>query len=451
MVNYLARVIFNNVTKMFEETKAVDDINIDVADGEFLVLVGPSGCGKTTTLRMLAGLEEITEGDIVIGDKRVNNVPPSERDIAMVFQSYALYPHLTIYDNLAYGLRARTISRFSSIFITITSIITYLLVALLFLVADAIGSRLGLFTQGLGFVSALASLFILLMLFPDIRISVRAMNIDFFAVFLPFIHDYKRKEANIKEQVTTVSEMLEIEDHIWKKPKQLSGGQRQRVALGRAIIRRPKVFLMDEPLSNLDAKLRASTRAELARLQRKLGITTIYVTHDQIEAMTLGHRIAIMSKGKVMQIGTPEEVYVRPQNRTVAGFIGSPAMNFVEGKIQQNGSNLIFSSEFFDYKIPDTISSALNEYQNQEVVLGIRPEHIEIIDIYSELETVTAKVGVLEPIGSETYIFADLTSEKSLIVKSEGISKIAFESEIYLKFRPENLHIFSKETEERIN
>ncbi len=447
----MARVLFNNVTKKFDETVAVDNINIDVEDGEFLVLVGPSGCGKTTSLRMLAGLEEATSGDIVIDNKRVNNIAPSERDIAMVFQSYALYPHLTIYDNLAYGLRARTINRWNSTFISLTTLFTYLLMIIFFLVVDYIGASLKLYPQGLGFISALASLFILLMLFPDIRQSIRTVNINFFAGPLPFIRDYKEKEGRIKDQVTEVAEMLEIQDHLWKKPKQLSGGQRQRVALGRAIIRRPKVFLMDEPLSNLDAKLRASTRAELARLQRKLGITTIYVTHDQIEAMTLGHRIAIMSKGRVMQIGTPEEVYVHPQNKTVAGFIGSPAMNFIDGRLHFDGIDLLFTSDYFVYKIPESIKETLKYHNDQEVIIGIRPEHIDVEDTYKDLETVKAKVGVLEPIGSETYIFADLSIDKTMIVKAEGITKIAIESEILLHFREKDLHFFSKETEARLN
>ena len=436
---------------MFEETKAVDNVNIDVEDGEFLVLVGPSGCGKTTTLRMLAGLEEITYGEISIDNRVVNNVAPSERDIAMVFQSYALYPHLTIYDNLAYGLRARNIKRWHSIFINIATIVSYLLLVFLFLVLDYIGSNMRLYPQGLAFMSSVASLFILATLFPDIRRSIRSLNVNFFASALPPINEYRSKEIMIKDQVREVAEMLEIEEHLWKKPKQLSGGQRQRVALGRAIIRRPKVFLMDEPLSNLDAKLRASTRAELARLQRKLGITTIYVTHDQIEAMTLGHRIAIMSKGKVMQIGTPEDVYLFPQNRTVAGFIGSPAMNFIDGKFIIEGSNLIFKSDFFEYQIPDSLAQTISNPTGKEVILGIRPEHIDVVDSFNDRDTVKAKVGVLEPIGSETFIFADLSLEKSIIIKAEGIAKIAIETEIFLKFRAENLHFFDKETEKRLN
>ncbi|MGH3000859.1 MAG: ABC transporter ATP-binding protein, partial [Gaiellaceae bacterium] len=242
----MAPITFEHITKKFDDSTAVDDLNIDVADGEFLVLVGPSGCGKTTALRMLAGLEEITSGRILIGDRVVNNVPPGARNVAMVFQSYALYPHMTVYDNLAFSLR----------------------------------------------------------------------NFD-----VP--------KPEIERRVQEAANVLELGDYLKRKPKQLSGGQRQRVALGRAIVREPQGFLMDEPLSNLDAALRVQTRAEILKLQKRLGTTTIYVTHDQVEAMTMGDRIAVMSKGVLQQIGTPEELYTRPANTFVAKFIGSPAMNLL--------------------------------------------------------------------------------------------------------------------------
>ena len=246
----MAPITFEHVTKRFDQTTAVDDLNIDVADGEFLVFVGPSGCGKTTALRMLAGLEDITEGRILIGDRVVNNVAPGVRDVAMVFQSYALYPHMTVFDNLAFSLRNK-----------------------------------------------------------------------------------KVKKAEIDRRVKEAAGILELGDLLKRKPKQLSGGQRQRVALGRAIVREPKAFLMDEPLSNLDAALRVQTRAEILRLQKRLGTTTIYVTHDQVEAMTMGDRIAVMNKGQLQQLGTPEELYEHPANTFVARFIGSPSMNMLPSSV----------------------------------------------------------------------------------------------------------------------
>lgn len=447
----MANVKFNNVTKKFGQTIAVDNVSFDVKDGEFLVLVGPSGCGKTTTLRMLAGLESITSGTISIEDRVVNEVPPSQRDIAMVFQSYALYPHLTIFDNLAYGLRERTIKRWQSMFIGAFVAIAYLLLLTLFFLLDTIGSSIALFPSGLFLSSALLSLALTSIVYSQVNRSIRKLVIDTLAKFLPFIEEYRKQEASIQAQVREVAELLQIEEQLWKKPKQLSGGQRQRVALGRAIIRRPLAFLMDEPLSNLDAKLRASTRVELARLQRKLGISTIYVTHDQIEAMTLGHRIVIMNKGKVMQIGTPNEVYTRPQNQVVAGFIGSPAMNFITGKISNQDNALFFVTDFLQFEIHSSLTQTLESYANKEVILGIRPEHIDIVDSAIENQTISAKCGVLEPIGAETYVFVDLTPEKSITVKTEGIKTYEIDSRLNLSFRETDLHFFNTETLERIN
>ncbi|MDX2064191.1 MAG: ABC transporter ATP-binding protein, partial [Fimbriimonadaceae bacterium] len=263
----MAGVAFKNVTKVYgKDVKAVKSLNLDIRDQEFMVLVGPSGCGKTTALRMIAGLEEATEGDIMIGEVRVNDVPPKDRDIAMVFQNYALYPHMNVYDNIAFGLRLRELK--------------------------------GFFWQ----VTHLA--------------------------------EAKRIKADIDNRVREVARMLDIEKYLERRPKELSGGQRQRVALARAIVRKPKVFLMDEPLSNLDAKLRVQTRAELIRLHRQLGITTIYVTHDQVEAMTMGQRMAIMRDGVLQQCDEPEKVYQYPANKFVAGFIGSPPMNFINATIE---------------------------------------------------------------------------------------------------------------------
>jgi ABC-type sugar transport system ATPase subunit len=288
----MAPITFEHLTKRFDETTAVDDLNIEVADGEFLVLVGPSGCGKTTALRMLAGLEDITSGRILIGDRVVNNVAPGSRDVAMVFQSYALYPHMTVYDNLAFSLRN---------------------------------------------------------------------------------HGVKKKE--IDERVRRTADVLELGELLKRKPKQLSGGQRQRVALGRAIVREPQGFLMDEPLSNLDAALRVQTRAEILRLQKRLGTTTIYVTHDQIEAMTMGDRIAVMNKGKLQQLGAPEELYERPANTFVAQFIGSPAMNMLPSSVLGLGGN--------------------------RQLAGFRPEHVQLGNGRAGAGTLNAAVEVVEYLGDE--------------------------------------------------
>jgi ABC-type sugar transport system ATPase subunit len=288
----MAPITFEHLTKRFDETTAVDGLNIEVADGEFLVLVGPSGCGKTTALRMVAGLEDITSGRILIGDRVVNNVAPGSRDVAMVFQSYALYPHMTVYDNLAFSLRN---------------------------------------------------------------------------------HGVKKKE--IDERVRRTADVLELGELLKRKPKQLSGGQRQRVALGRAIVREPQGFLMDEPLSNLDAALRVQTRAEILRLQKRLGTTTIYVTHDQIEAMTMGDRIAVMNKGQLQQLGAPEELYERPANTFVATFIGSPAMNMLPSSVLGLGGN--------------------------GQLAGFRPEHVQLGNGRAGAGTLNAAVEVVEYLGDE--------------------------------------------------
>ena len=291
----MAEVILKNVTKVYEGGQvAAKDINIEVKDKEFVVLVGPSGCGKSTTLRMIAGLEEITEGELFIDGKKVNDVSPKDRDIAMVFQNYALYPHMSVYENMAFGLKLR-----------------------------------------------------------------------------------KFDKEEIKERVNEAAMILGLEDYLDRKPKALSGGQRQRVAVGRAIVRKPKVFLFDEPLSNLDAKLRVQMRTEISKLHQSLGATMIYVTHDQTEAMTMGDRIVIMKDGVVNQIDTPLKLYNKPANRFVAGFIGSPAMNFIKGKIE-NGSTVIFKSSGGDLKLdlPADISENLRKFVNKEVWMGIRPEDI---------------------------------------------------------------------------
>jgi multiple sugar transport system ATP-binding protein len=303
----MAPITFEHVTKRFEEATAVDDLNIDVADGEFLVLVGPSGCGKTTALRMLAGLEDISDGRVLIGDRVVNNVAPGARNVAMVFQSYALYPHMTVYDNLAFSLR-----------------------------------------------------------------------------------NQKLPKAEIDRRVKSAADVLELQEYLKRKPKQLSGGQRQRVALGRAIVREPSAFLMDEPLSNLDAALRVQTRAEILKLQQRLETTTIYVTHDQVEAMTMGDRIAVMSKGVLQQIGTPEELYTNPANTFVARFIGSPAMNLLP-------------------------SSALG-IGGVGQLAGFRPEHVELGNGRAGSANYQADVEVVEYLGDEQLAHVRL-GEHEIVVK----------------------------------
>src|SRR6187397_2475558 len=291
----MATVTFENVQKMYGDFQAVKDLNLEIGDGEFMVLVGPSGCGKTTALRMIAGLEEISDGRLLIGDRVVNEVAPKDRDIAMVFQSYALYPHMSVYDNLAFGLKLR-----------------------------------------------------------------------------------KTPKADIERRVKDAAEILGLEKFLDRKPKALSGGQRQRVALGRAIVREPSVFLMDEPLSNLDAKLRVQTRAEIARLHQRLGTTTIYVTHDQVEAMTMGDRIVVMRDGLLQQVGSPQELYDHPVNVFVAGFIGSPAMNFFNVKADKTDGRTVLKNDALELPVPDRLKSIV-EGAEGELTAGVRPEHFEIL------------------------------------------------------------------------
>src|SRR5689334_21392708 len=294
----MAEIAYDAVQKVYPDgTQAVHDLDLEIADGELMVLVGPSGCGKTTALRMLAGLEEISGGEIRIGDQIVNDLKPKERDIAMVFQSYALYPHMSVYDNLAFGLK---------------------------------------------------------------------------------LHDVPKQE--IKERVTRAAKILQIEDILKRKPRALSGGQRQRVAMGRAIVREPQAYLMDEPLSNLDAKLRVQMRAEIHQLQRRLGVTTIYVTHDQVEAMTMGDRVAVMNAGHLQQVDTPQVLYDQPVNEFVAGFIGSPSINLVESKLAQSNGKLEVTLGKDKLSVDDQIvrnRSGLADYVGKEVILGVRPEDFE--------------------------------------------------------------------------
>lgn len=365
----MAEVRLNNVTRVYENTiVAVENLNLTIDDKDFVVLVGPSGCGKSTTLRLIAGLEEVTNGEIYIGDRLVNDVPPKDRDVAMVFQNYALYPHMTVYQNLSFGLKMR-----------------------------------------------------------------------------------KVPQSEINNKVARVGKILGIEDIFDRKPKSLSGGQRQRVALGRAIVRDPKVFLFDEPLSNLDAKLRVQMRAEIIKLHNHLQTTTIYVTHDQIEAMTMGHRIVALKDGRVQQVDTPMNLYNFPQNIFVAGFIGSPSMNFFEGTITRN-DGLLFVNKDITVTIPNSYETILGKYEDRVVVFGIRPE-----DIQPHPVTVTAAnerairtiVDMVELMGNEIYIYSSITHDQ-IIVRSSSAWQPALNETIELNFNSEKFHFFDKATEKRI-
>jgi multiple sugar transport system ATP-binding protein len=381
----LAGVAFKSVTKVFgKDVKAVNDLNLEIRDKEFMVLVGPSGCGKTTALRMVAGLEEATGGDICIGDNRVNDVPPKDRDIAMVFQNYALYPHMNVYDNIAFGLRLRELKGF--------------------------------------------------------------------AWQMSHMGEAKKIKEDIDRRVHEVARMLDIEKYLQRRPKELSGGQRQRVALARAIIRKPKVFLMDEPLSNLDAKLRVQTRAELIRLHRQLGITTVYVTHDQTEAMTMGQRMAIMKDGLLQQCDEPEKVYAQPANKFVAGFIGSPPMNFVDAKITSEGGKLFVDAG--DLKFPLPAEHGAKSHIGKAVTMGIRPECIFDRNLDTHIKATVdncfeAKVDVLEPLGPE-YVAYLHTGEHNLIATIDTGTKIKEAQTAEFMVNLEGIHIFDGETEEAI-
>ncbi|GGU45171.1 ABC transporter ATP-binding protein [Lentzea flava] len=323
----MAEVVLTGLGKAYGDgTRAVTDLNLEIRDGEFLVLVGPSGCGKTTALRMIAGLEQITEGTIRIGEQVVNDVPSRDRDVAMVFQSYALYPHLNVYDNIAFGLTLRKLAK-----------------------------------------------------------------------------------SEIDHRVREVAEVLELTEHLDRKPRNLSGGQRQRVAMGRAIVRAPQAFLMDEPLSNLDAKLRVQMRAQIARIQREIGVTTVYVTHDQTEAMTLGDRVAVMRRGVLQQVGPPQELYDRPVNLFVAGFIGSPGMNLVSARLDENDGRFWVSLNSDALLLPESVlrqRPALRQYVGREVVVGIRPEDMEDTALADarEGQILHSVADLVEAMGSDVLV-----------------------------------------------
>ncbi len=364
----MASVTLRNLRKTFKNVVAVNDLNLEIKDKEFLVLVGPSGCGKTTALRLIAGLEEATSGEILIGDRVVNDVSPKDRDIAMVFQNYALYPHMSVYDNMAFGLKLRKVPK-----------------------------------------------------------------------------------DEIRRRVEEAADLLGLRDLLQRKPKQLSGGQRQRVALGRAIVREPKVFLMDEPLSNLDAKLRVQTRAELIKLHRRLGITTIYVTHDQVEAMTMGDRIAVMKDGVLQQLDTPLGLYHNPANMFVAGFIGTPSMNFLNATLESADGGAVINAGAFRVKVPADKYDRVKDHIGRKVIFGIRPEDIFDSSLKNPVEatpenTVQAVVDVVEPMGSIITAYVTL-GEHSVVATLDANSKAKELQPIELVFDMESTHVFDPDTE----
>jgi multiple sugar transport system ATP-binding protein len=388
-------------------------INLTVHDGEFLVLVGPSGCGKSTLLRLIAGLEQLTGGNIWVGDRLVNNLPPKQRDIAMVFQNYALYPHMTVYENLAFGLRRTGLGN----------------------------GDWGMGTGENSQVTISSKKDSPLWNREDLLVSLtRPLPKE--------LRYWSAKERVIDERVRIVAKMLQIEELLERLPRQLSGGQKQRVALGRAMARNPQVFLMDEPLSNLDAKLRIETRAQIVNLQRKLGITTIYVTHDQTEAMTMGDRIAVMNAGQIQQIASPLELYNHPANRFVAEFIGSPPMNFLPVQVK---APLLITYSQFRLTLPQAWETALQNYGGQTVTLGIRPEHLSVS--VPAPKNLPVQVERVEALGSDTYLSvrlipANSTSENSLPLQAriEPDRTITPGESLWLSLAVDKIHLFEAKT-----
>ena len=365
----MANLSLKHIYKVYPgDVTAVKDFNLEIADKEFIVFVGPSGCGKSTTLRMIAGLEEISKGELYIGDRLVNEVEPKERDIAMVFQSYALYPHMTVYDNMAFGLKLRKVPK-----------------------------------------------------------------------------------DEIDKKVKDAAKILDIEHLLDRKPKALSGGQRQRVALGRAIVREPKVFLMDEPLSNLDAKLRVQMRTEISKLHQRLQTTFIYVTHDQVEAMTMGTRIVVMKDGIVQQVDSPQEIYNNPANIFVAGFIGSPQMNFIDGTIKEEGGKYFACFQSEKIEMPMDKARLLKEkgYIGKNVIIGVRPEHLDDdqeLVAANPTTVIKSKVEVTELMGAESYIYTKL-GDQNITVRVNGSTKLQNCQEAKFYVDANKIHIFDKETE----
>lgn len=370
----MANLSLKNIYKVYQgDVVAVSDFNLEIEDKEFIILVGPSGCGKSTTLRMIAGLEEISDGKLYIGDTLVNDIAPKDRDIAMVFQNYALYPHMTVFENMAFGLKLR-----------------------------------------------------------------------------------KTPKEEIKKRVEEAAKILDISHLLDRKPKALSGGQRQRVALGRAIVREPRVFLLDEPLSNLDAKLRAQMRTELSKLHRRLGTTFIYVTHDQVEAMTMGTRIVVMKDGIVQQVASPQELYESPKNIFVAGFIGSPQMNFIDAKLRKDNGKYVVSfgdkNKMYDIVIPDSKvkkNKDIDKYINKDIILGIRPENLHDEEIFlstANTGIITCRVEVTELMGAETFLYLSCQGINITARVSPRTSATTGDN-IKIAIDVNKLHIFDKDTE----
>lgn len=362
----MASITLKNIKKTYEDgVTVIDNLNLSIKDKEFVILVGPSGCGKSTTLRMIAGLEEITDGELKIGDRIVNSISPKDRDIAMVFQSYALYPHMSVYNNMAFGLKNRKVPK-------------------------------------------------------DI----------------------------IDKKVREAAKILEIEDYLHRKPRALSGGQRQRVALGRAMVREPSVFLLDEPLSNLDAKLRTEMRSKISMLHKELGTTFVYVTHDQTEAMTMGDRIVVMKDGVVQQFDTPQMLYNHPKNMFVAGFIGSPQMNFLTCTIEKQKN--IYYAKFYDEKLelPERMNDYLLMYENKEVILGIRPENLSVSET-KQKNTIRFYVDIAEMTGADYYLYGK-SGNKNLIANISSNHNIETDKEYFLKLDIDRIHIFDKINERLI-
>lgn len=361
----MASITLSNIKKTYEDgVTVIDNLNLKIKDKEFIILVGPSGCGKSTTLRMIAGLEEITDGDLLIGDKKVNNVSPKDRDIAMVFQSYALYPHMSVYKNMAFGLQNRKVPK-----------------------------------------------------------------------------------DEIDKKVKAAAKMLDIESYLHRKPRALSGGQRQRVALGRAMVREPSVFLLDEPLSNLDAKLRTEMRSRISMLHKELQTTFVYVTHDQTEAMTMADRIVVMKDGVIQQFDTPQMLYNHPQNVFVAGFIGSPQMNFIDCKIKKKSNEYYAVFDYYDIKLPNRMNDYLLMYDNKDVVLGIRPEDMIITN--DKENSVELKVDIAEMTGANYYLYGELNGKK-IIANVSSNQNIVSNKKYKLKFDIDRIHIFDKINERLI-
>ncbi|MDP1990330.1 MAG: sn-glycerol-3-phosphate ABC transporter ATP-binding protein UgpC [Syntrophales bacterium] len=364
----MAGIRLTNLIKRFGKVEAVKNVNLEIEDGEFAVLVGPSGCGKSTTLRMIAGLEAISEGEIHIGEKRVNDLAPKDRDIAMVFQEYALYPHMNVYNNMAFGLRMR------------------------------------------GFA-----------------------------------------KGEVQRRVREAADILGLDDLLHRKPRELSGGQRQRVALGRAIVRKPLVFLFDEPLSNLDAKLRVHMRAELIKLYNRLKTTIVYVTHDQVEAMTMGTKIVIMKDGEIQQVGKPLEVFKQPVNQFVASFIGSPSMNFFDSTIMADEDRLIVDAGCFRVRIPLSVQSVYQPYVGQDVIFGIRPTDIygsEVVKDEQDMSPIDAHVEVIEPLGSEILLLVKCCNSSFLAMVDSEV-EVRTGQMLRLNFNMAKMHIFNQNAPHR--